>query len=518
VTAAAALLTKAQPAIAAFGRFPKLRAFARKAGRALVALAAAVVAPIALLTLYIWMVQQGAGNSPTSLDAWPEVALVCGGIALFGLIAFLAEPTAWSLHQFYKRALMSCFCIGWQPKDGLAVSDRDYAPAYVWSGWKLPERPELIIAAAATISTYGAAPAGENVLPFVLSKREMGFSNGWRPGENVTAVERKPGVGARFDTGALIDACRNGKRGWRPWRNGARNLPNLTLPASVAITGAAVSPSMGKRTIPPIRMLLALFNLRLGVWLPNPENDTIREAVIDKKEFRCAPAALHTLREYVGRNKRDGKFVYVSDGGHYENLGLVETLRRGCTTVYCIDASGDPPGDPRTLTEAMRLAEAELDISWDRNSSKALAQLGLRSDQSKSTTKAEGDKADSRGQSPPRVTQTWTTLEFHNKAKRPGRVHVIKTGISETTPEHLRAYQNWRPTFPYDGTGNQLFRADRFDAYRELGYHSATTALKAIKARSTQRASAAKKPVSRTRSVVQGRHTAAPPRSKSPGH
>jgi hypothetical protein len=47
------------------------------------------------------------------------------------------------------------------------------------------------------------------------------------------------------------------------------------------------------------------------------------------------------------------------------------------------------------------------------------------------------------------------------------------------------------PSFPYDGTGNQLFRADRFDAYRELGDHSATPALEAIKTRTAQRVPAA---------------------------
>jgi hypothetical protein len=121
---------------------------------------------------------------------------------------------------------------------------------------------------------------------------------------------------------------------------------------------------MGKFTIPPIRMLLALFNLRLGVWLPNPGRRKVRES-IQNGCLKFAPSALYLLREYRGSNSNSRPFVYVSDGGHYENLGLVELLRRECKEIWCVDASGDPPGAPTTLAEAMRLEEAELGITWD---------------------------------------------------------------------------------------------------------------------------------------------------------
>jgi hypothetical protein len=53
----------------------------------------------------------------------------------------------------------------------------------------------------------------------------------------------------------------------------------------------------------------------------------------------------------------------VTDGGHWENLGLVELVRRRCETIVCIDASGDKPGAFGTLQEAITLARIEAGAS-----------------------------------------------------------------------------------------------------------------------------------------------------------
>ncbi len=43
------------------------------------------------------------------------------------------------------------------------------------------------------------------------------------------------------------------------------------------------------------------------------------------------------------RPKRD-PFVYVADGGHRDNLGLSELLRKTPKVAFVVDASGDTPG------------------------------------------------------------------------------------------------------------------------------------------------------------------------------
>jgi hypothetical protein len=49
------------------------------------------------------------------------------------------------------------------------------------------------------------------------------------------------------------------------------------------------------------------------------------------------------------------------NGGHYENLGLVELLRRRCRVIYCVDASGDT-SLAQTLAQAASLAYEELGV------------------------------------------------------------------------------------------------------------------------------------------------------------
>ena len=45
-------------------------------------------------------------------------------------------------------------------------------------------------------------------------------------------------------------------------------------------------------------------------------------------------------RERLANYRPDAPYLYVSDGGHWENLGIVEALRRGCTELIVISASG----------------------------------------------------------------------------------------------------------------------------------------------------------------------------------
>ena len=74
----------------------------------------------------------------------------------------------------------------------------------------------------------------------------------------------------------------------------------------------------------------------------------------------------YLLKELFNRYHPDrDAFVYVADGGHRENLGLVELLRERPDVVFCVDASGDRPQSFQTLAEAIELARVELGIDID---------------------------------------------------------------------------------------------------------------------------------------------------------
>ena len=190
-----------------------------------------------------------------------------------------------------------------------------------------------------------------------------------------------------------------------------------------AISGAAVSPLMGSATRQAYRILLTATNVRLGVWLPHPT--LVREArsrideqqagtperpyqtrrplllllwyllphplwdrQADRNNDREARLWAHVLdlrlrgkltgelwyrlmqptagllwSEAVGHLSYRATWMYVTDGGHYDNLGLVEALRRGARHIVVLDASGDKADTWFTLGGSIALARSDAGVT-----------------------------------------------------------------------------------------------------------------------------------------------------------
>jgi hypothetical protein len=126
----------------------------------------------------------------------------------------------------------------------------------------------------------------------------------------------------------------------------------LDLGTVVAVSGAAVSPMMGRFTQRGVSLLLALLNLRLGVWLRNPAS---------KRSVRrfARPTSVNVLLEAIASSTAHGNYVFVSDGGHYENLGLVELARQGCDLIVCVDASLEAPAEVSSFRHSISLLRGQ---------------------------------------------------------------------------------------------------------------------------------------------------------------
>ena len=115
----------------------------------------------------------------------------------------------------------------------------------------------------------------------------------------------------------------------------------LTLGRCVAISGAAANPNMGYHSSPAVAALLTLFNVRLGWWLPNPREDTGR----NRQNWR-SPGPRFLLKwlaiELASFTNSERTHLNVSDGGHFENLGVYELVRRRCRVIIVSDAGADP--------------------------------------------------------------------------------------------------------------------------------------------------------------------------------
>jgi hypothetical protein len=245
----------------------------------------------------------------------------------------------------------------------------------------------------------------------------------------------------------------------------------MTLPAAVAMSGAAISPSMGKTTKRPLTFLMALANFRLGVWLPNPR--WVSEAGgADHLPRRFArPRPIYLIRELFGLNSVDAKYLYVTDGGGYENLGLVELLRRGCTDIYCFDASGLGAGGAEfeALGDAIALARDELsvEISFD-------GLEGSNPDELLPEVKDEPAKRD--------VVTGKVAFPATEAGPGPtGTLVYMRNTVTPQSPWDAKAHQQTDPRFPNNSTVDQLYTDQKFEAYRVLGEQAGLNAVAAMK-------------------------------------
>ena len=119
--------------------------------------------------------------------------------------------------------------------------------------------------------------------------------------------------------------------GYRPVdRFGGEPNP-ISLGTAIAIAGAAANPNMGYHSSPLVSFLMTLFNMRLGWWLGNPRG---------KAWMKSGPSysVLPLLAEAVGATSDRYTYVNLSDGGHFDNLGLYEMIVRRCHYVVVVDA------------------------------------------------------------------------------------------------------------------------------------------------------------------------------------
>ena len=160
----------------------------------------------------------------------------------------------------------------------------------------------------------------------------------------------------------------------------------LDLATAMAVSGAAVSSSMGAQSIRPLTPSMALLNVRLGYWMRNPCNSSrpsrlkIRRTLRRRRQLPPPHnpfANYYFLPEIFGRLSDTFKSVYLTDGGHIENLGIYELLRRRCQVIIAVDAEADLQmafGSFNTLERyALIDIGIRIDLPWQKIADESLA-------------------------------------------------------------------------------------------------------------------------------------------------
>ncbi|MFZ2528088.1 MAG: hypothetical protein WAX14_10605 [Rhodococcus sp. (in: high G+C Gram-positive bacteria)] len=366
-------------------------------------------------------------------------------------LLLLMDQSLVSPHRLYKQRLASTFSI--RRAAGGRVEHIPYEKPTFLPDWAKPypvgdgSGPALLVCATANVDDLSIPPGGERAVPFVFAHDHVG----------------SPELGF-WTTSQFMGAL------------GRRLARDGTLQAAMAVSGAAIASGMGTRArIPTAGRFVVLANLRLGVWLPNPRSQcrwpsesTLRGRWVRRRRGSWL------IREVLGVLPSRKRFVYVSDGGHLDNLGLLELIRRRCATILVVDASGDGMLATRTLDEIMEVARHHFGIGFEQRGSgvRIRSERGLYDLRSDRVTRDCVETID------------FTYPQVGDAPAATGRIVFAKATFADTlagdpdaeaaarrvcTDFRSRLWPGSARTVPKTTTVNQILSDTVFDAYVELG-------------------------------------------------
>ncbi|HEY9197924.1 MAG TPA: patatin-like phospholipase family protein [Gammaproteobacteria bacterium] len=233
-----------------------------------------------------------------------------------------------------------------------------------------------------------------------------------------------------------------------------RYAGGLHLGTLIAVSGAAASPNMGYHTSPAVSALLTAFNLRLGRWCGNPAHPGVWEL--------CSPrfAAKPILAELTGSATAQADWINLTDGGHFENLGVYELVRRRCRFVLVTDAGCDPNHEFEDLANLIRKCWTDFGVDIRFESFDPMHRKG-----------------DSR------YSSCHGAVGHIRYPDGPdGILLYLKCALTGDELPDIRQYADAHKEFPHETTADQYFDENQFEAYRHLGYHIAASAVAALEA------------------------------------
>ncbi|WBL80690.1 patatin-like phospholipase family protein [Bradyrhizobium xenonodulans] len=388
-------------------------------------------------------------------DHLPWMVVIVAGLLLVLLITAASRVLSinrYSLHSIYRNRLVRAF-LGASRHE----KDRDKTKN-AFTDFDSSDSPYLH-----ELWEHGVQPRGTNWKPFhvisgalnLVSSKNLAWQE--RMAAPFTFSPLHCGSGsAAFSDGAYRTTYATTKQ---PHPYGGPPL-GLTLGTAMAISGAAVSPSMGYNSSPGVAFLMALFNVRLGWWLANPRGDNPDYAKA-KPPFALRPFFM----EMFGLTSETERWVYLTDGGHFENLGLYEMVRRRCRVIVVSDAGCDPDYTFEDLGNALRKIWIDLGVRID------LRGLDLLK------------KRFTERPSPAQDGPYWAIgdirySEADGGQSQDGLLLYFKSGLHGTEPMGVLSYAIAHATFPHETTLNQFFSESQFESYRALGYEIAERAFK----------------------------------------
>ncbi len=234
--------------------------------------------------------------------------------------------------------------------------------------------------------------------------------------------------------------------------NGKHEPGGPNLSTAMAISGAAANPNMGTHSSSATAFLLTIFNARLGWWMGNPLGK-------DYKKSDPRSGLAYLIYDLLGRTSIDKDFVCLSDGGHFDNMGLYELIRRRVRVVILGDAEQDKYLTCEGLANAVRRCRVDFGVEIVID----IKHITNRDEKSGNS----------------RCHYALGTIWYpEDPAGKPsGNLIYLKSSLNGQEPVDVKEYSASNPDFPHQSTADQFFNEPQFESYRRLGLHVIETAL-----------------------------------------
>ncbi|HEX7180856.1 MAG TPA: hypothetical protein VF756_03375 [Thermoanaerobaculia bacterium] len=229
----------------------------------------------------------------------------------------------------------------------------------------------------------------------------------------------------------------------------------MSLGTAVATSGAAANSSMGYNSSPVISFIMTIFNARLGAWFGNPGPEGVATYT------RNAPgnSARLLLDEALGQTDGCHPYVNMSDGGHFDNLGLYEMVRRRCRFIVVCDAGRDTSYTFEDLGNAIRRIRVDFGISIDFDDRINIFPKTREKNDPEARYCAVG-------------TIRYDSVDGDGNT---GTLIYVKPAICDKESYDIYHYAKSSLDFPHESTSDQWFDESQFESYRALGRESILT-------------------------------------------
>ena len=243
------------------------------------------------------------------------------------------------------------------------------------------------------------------------------------------------------------------------------NAEKLSVGQQCAISGAAASSGMGRRTSFGKALALTYANVRLGYWWSSGQGSFAQKTL-----NRFFGSYRYLLDEMTARYSKNEPRFYLTDGGHSENSGALALLEHGCGFILVADNGQDPGFTFSDLEIFIRTART--DLGWDMKVATKEETVEAYDDTSLPAffnASADWRKA-ARADDGTGCALFLLANKIDGDMSQLVRIIWLKPRIFDGLPADIATYAEENKPFPHQTTVDQFFDEAQWESYRRLGY------------------------------------------------